>query len=107
IETPEGWLIVYHGVREAASGSIYRVGLALLDLEEPWKLRFRSQEWVLGPSAPYEQMGDVPGVVFPGGAILDRENESLRLYYGAADKVVALATADLNEILSFLKRDSK
>lgn len=107
IETPEGWLIVYHGVREAASGSIYRVGLALLDLEEPWKLRFRSQEWVLGPSAPYEQMGDVPGVVFPGGAILDQETKILRLYYGAADKVVALATADLNELLLFLKKDSK
>jgi len=106
IETPEGWLIVYHGVREAASGSIYRVGLALLDLEEPWKLRLRSQEWVLGPSSPYEQMGDVPGVVFPGGAILNEETKVLRLYYGAADKVVALATADLNELLSFLKKTS-
>jgi len=106
IETPEGWLIVYHGVREAASGSIYRVGLALLDLEEPWKLLFRSQEWVLGPSAPYEQMGDVPGVVFPSGAISNQETNSIRLYYGAADKVVALATANLDELLPFLKKVS-
>lgn len=106
IETSEGWLIIYHGVREAASGSIYRVGLALLDLEEPWKLRLRSQEWVLGPSAPYEQMGDVPGVVFPSGAILNEETKILRLYYGAADKVVALATSDLNELLPFLKKAS-
>jgi len=93
VETPEGWLIVYHGVREAASGSIYRVGLALLDLKEPWKLRFRSQEWVLGPSAPYEQMGDVPGVIFPSGAISNEETKILRLYYGAADKVVALTNS--------------
>jgi len=51
-------------------------------------------------------MGDVPGVVFPSGAILKQESKILRLYYGAADKVVALATADLNELLPFLKKAS-
>ena len=103
IETKDGWLIIYHGIRAAASGSLYRVGLALLDLDEPWKLMCRSEEWVLSPSAPYEQVGDVPGVVFPTGALVDKNSNELRIYYGAADTVVALATANLTDVLTFCK----
>jgi len=106
IETSEGWLIIYHGVRMASSGSIYRVGLALLDLDEPWKLISRSDQWVLSPTELYEQMGDVPGVVFPAGAVVNRDINELRLYYGAADTVVALATADLGELIQLVKEDS-
>jgi len=106
IETPEGWLLVYHGVRVAASGSVYRVGLALLDLDEPWKLISRSEQWVLSPTEAYEQRGNVPGVVFPTGAVVDRDTKELRLYYGAADTTVALATADLSELIQFVKQDS-
>jgi len=102
IETPEGWLIIYHGVRVTASGSIYRVGLALLDLEEPWKVQRRSDEWVLGPRKPYEQLGDVPGVTFPSGAIFEEKTGELRLYYGITDTTVGLATADMDQVLSFL-----
>ncbi|MFQ6116736.1 MAG: glycosidase [Candidatus Bipolaricaulia bacterium] len=101
IETPEGWLIIYHGVRMTASGSIYRVGLALLDLEEPWRVQRRSDEWVLGPK-PYEQFGDVPGVTFPTGAIFEEETGELRLYYGIADTMVGVAIADMDEVLSYL-----
>ncbi|MFQ5835845.1 MAG: glycosidase [bacterium] len=107
METREGWLIIYHGVRLAASGGIYRVGLALLDLDEPWKLIFRTEQWVLSPTEPYEQTGNVPGVVFPTGAIVNRDMNELRLYYGAADTVVALATADLAELIQFVKQDSR
>ncbi len=103
IETPEGWLIIYHGVRMTASGSIYRVGLALLDLEEPWRVRRRSDEWVLGPRKPYEQLGDVPRVTFPSGAIYIPETDELRLYYGIADTTVGLATADMSDILDYLR----
>jgi len=63
IETPEGWLILYHGIRDAASGKLYRVGLALLDLDEPWKVIRRSKGWILSPQTEYEQCGDIPGVV--------------------------------------------
>ncbi|MGH2426723.1 MAG: glycosidase, partial [bacterium] len=63
IETPEGWLLIYHGVRTTVAGKLYRVGLALLDLEEPWRVRLRSPEWIFGPEAPYEIGGNVPGVV--------------------------------------------
>jgi len=103
IETSEGWLIIYHGVRETAAGSLYRVGLALLDLEEPWKVIKRSQEWVFGPKEPYEFVGDVSGVVFPTGAIIDKEKDELRLYYGAADSTVCVAFANMDEIVDYVK----
>lgn len=103
IETSEGWLIIYHGIRGTAAGKLYRMGLALLDLEKPWELIKRSEEWVMGPKAEYEFLGDVPGVVFPTGAVLDKEKNELRIYYGAADTYVCLATADLNEVLDYLK----
>ena len=105
IETPEGWLLIYHGVRRAASGSIYRIGLALLDLNDPRKVVFRSDQWILSPTEAYEQTGNVPGVVFPTGAIVDPDGNQLRLYYGAADTVVALAMADLGELIHSIKRD--
>jgi beta-1,4-mannooligosaccharide/beta-1,4-mannosyl-N-acetylglucosamine phosphorylase len=103
IETPEGWLILYHGVRRTTAGDIYRVGLTLLDLEDPCQIIRRSPAWVFGPREPYERVGDVDDVVFPTGAILDRDTNQLRVYYGAADSAVALATADLDELLAYLK----
>lgn len=101
IETEAGWLIFYHGVRMTAAGAIYRVGLALLDLNEPWKVLKRSDEWVLGPQASYERVGDVGDVVFPTGVVVTPANE-LRLYYGAADCTVAVAMANLSDILNFV-----
>ena len=103
IETSEGWLILYHGVRRTASGSLYRAGLALLDLEEPWRVIKRSEEWVFGPKEPYEFIGDVSGVVFPTGAVVNKEKNELRLYYGAADSSVCVAFAEMNDILGYLK----
>lgn len=102
IETPEGWLLFYHGVRTTAAGKIYRTGLALLDLEEPWRVLRRSWEWVFGPQESYERIGDVSDVVFPTGAVLDKEKDELRLYYGAADSVVALAIAKPSEVLDYI-----
>ena len=102
IETPHGWMIFYHGVRVTTSGAIYRVGLALLDLEEPWRVLRRSDEWVLGPRAPYERVGDVNDVVFPTGATVHKETNQFRLYYGAADCTVAVATTDLSRLLDYV-----
>jgi predicted GH43/DUF377 family glycosyl hydrolase len=103
LETPDGWLICYHGVHATTSGPIYRVGLALLDLEDPRIVLRRTDEWVLGPSAPYERGGDVNKVVFPSGWVLDDQSGMLSLYYGAGDSVVALATARLTDILEYLR----
>jgi predicted GH43/DUF377 family glycosyl hydrolase len=103
IETSEGWLLIYHGVRQTVAGSLYRAGLALLDLEDPTKVLRRCSEWVLGSRERYELMGDVPGVVFPCGVIVKRETDEVRLYYGAADSCVALATARLSDVLSYVR----
>jgi beta-1,4-mannooligosaccharide/beta-1,4-mannosyl-N-acetylglucosamine phosphorylase len=102
IETPQGWLIIYHGVRFTASGSLYRVGLALLDLEEPWKVICRSEEWVLSPRESYERVGDVPGVIFPTGAVVHEETDELFLYCGAADTSVGLAIAPMSGIMEYI-----
>lgn len=104
IETAEGWLILYHGVRMTASGCHYRVGLALLDLENPTRVIYRSSEWIFSPLQPYERVGDVQEVVFPTGAVLDADEDGLRIYYGAADSCVGLATASVRELLDWLKR---
>ncbi len=107
IETSEGWLVFYHGVRQTTAGQIYRTGLALLDLNKPWKLLRRSDEWVLGPQAYYERVGDVGDVVFPTGAIVYRETDELHIYYGAADCTIAAATAKLSEILDYILSSPK
>jgi predicted GH43/DUF377 family glycosyl hydrolase len=102
IETSEGWMIFYHGVRNTAAGAIYRVGMAMLDLEEPWRLLRRSDEWVLGPREPYERIGDVSDVVFPTGATVDNQTDQLNLYYGAADSTIAVATAKLSDCIDYI-----
>ena len=103
LETAEGWLLMYHGVRTTADGSIYRAGLALLDLEDPGIVLHRTEEWAFGPAAPYEVTGDVGQVVFPCGWILDVETDQLRLYYGAADTVVGLATARFSDVMACVR----
>jgi predicted GH43/DUF377 family glycosyl hydrolase len=105
ILTKDGWLLCYHGVRETASGSLYRLGLALLDRDDPSKVLARSNDWVFGPREPYEQSGDVPGVVFPCGWILRDDGDTLHLYYGAADSVVCVAETSLSRLLDHLKAE--
>jgi predicted GH43/DUF377 family glycosyl hydrolase len=102
LRTEHGWLLVYHGVKETVGGDIYRVGLALLDLDEPTRVLRRLPSWVLGPQAPYERAGDVPNVVFPCGLLHDPATDELRLYYGAADTSICLATARLHDVLDVL-----
>ena len=103
LETAEGWLILYHGVRVTAGGCLYRLGLALLDLEDPCRVLRRSDEWVFAPETLYERQGDVNGVVFSCGWILDKPAGSIRLYYGGADTCMALATAQLSDVLGYLR----
>ncbi len=104
IETAQGWLLLYHGVKTTACGAIYRVGAALLDLDDPTKCIRRGSDWFLGPHADYERVGDVGNVVFPSGYTLDDDNDRLNIYYGAADTSIGLATAGISEILDWLNR---
>jgi len=103
IETSEGWLVIYHGVRMTAAGCLYRLGLALFDLEDPARLVKRGDEWVFGPDESYERVGDVGDVVFPCGLVHDPATGNLRLYYGAADTSIALATGNVGELLDWLR----
>ena len=106
IETPKGWLTIYHGVRQTASGSIYRLGLALFDLEKPEVCLQRGNSWMFGPEAPYERTGDVRDVVFPCGQTIADDGDTISLYYGAADSSVALATGSIGRLLAWLDTHS-
>jgi beta-1,4-mannooligosaccharide/beta-1,4-mannosyl-N-acetylglucosamine phosphorylase len=103
IETEEGWLVLYHGVLTSCNGFVYSMGAALLDLEEPWRVLARGSDYLLSPQVPYEQVGDVPNVVFPCAALVDREADRVSVYYGGADTVVCLAHGHLSEILEFTR----
>jgi predicted GH43/DUF377 family glycosyl hydrolase len=103
LRTDGGWLVIYHGVKETVAGVIYRVGLALVDLEEPTRVLGRAAGWVFGPDAPYERQGDVPNAVFPCGLVHDHASGEIRLYYGAADTSICVATAHVDELLDAIK----
>lgn len=105
IETPEGWLLIYHGVKLSCGGCIYRLGLALFDLEKPEICLKRGREWIFAPEEPYELNGDVGNVVFPCGYTLAKDGDTLNIYYGAADTCIGLATASLRELLDWLDKN--
>jgi predicted GH43/DUF377 family glycosyl hydrolase len=106
IETAMGWLVLYHGVRQTASGSIYRMGLALFALDNPEICLQRGDSWMFGPETPYEHGGDVHDVVFPCGQTIGADGDTIHLYYGAGDSCVALATGSIRELLSWLDANS-
>lgn len=101
IETPEGWLIIYHGVKEVAGTPSYRLGLALLDLDDPSKLIARCRYPVFSPNADYERIGNGLNIVFTCGALM--RGDEIWLYYGAADTCVGLAIAKLSDLLEAVK----
>ena len=107
IETDKGWLVIYHGVRQTVSGGIYRLGLALFDLERPDVCLQRGNSWVFGPETPYERCGDVNDVVFPCGQTIGADGDTIYMYYGAADSNIALATGSVRAILAWLDANSR
>ncbi|MGE5250020.1 MAG: glycosidase [Bacteroidota bacterium] len=102
IETPRGWLTIYHGVRVTCAGCLYRLGLALFDLERPDICLLRGEPWFFAPEEPYERFGDVNNVVFPCGLVLQPDGDEIYLYYGAADSCIAVATGSLQGLLDWL-----
>jgi predicted GH43/DUF377 family glycosyl hydrolase len=107
IETPRGWLAIYHGVRTTCAGCLYRLGLALFDLEHPEVCLLRGEHWIFGPQEPYERFGDVNNVVFPCGVVLQPDGDEIYLYYGAADSCIGLATGSLQAMLDWLDVNGK
>lgn len=100
IRTRYGWLMIYHAVEASSRGRIYHAGAALLDLEDPTKTISRLPEPLFSPSSSYEQNGIVNNVVFPTAALI--VGTSLNIYYGAADKVIAMKSINLESLLSAL-----
>jgi predicted GH43/DUF377 family glycosyl hydrolase len=107
ILTPKGWLVIYHGVRQTAAGAIYRLGLALFDLVRPEVCLKRGDEWIFGPEETYERRGDVDNVVFPCGTTVAPDGDTVRLYYGAADTSIAMATGSIQAMLLALEQTDR
>lgn len=104
IETSEGWLLIYHGVWTSCNGYIYYVGGAILDKDKPWKVLYRTKDYLLAPTEMYERVGDVPNVVFPSAAIV--KDDVLRMYYGCADTCISIAEAKMGDLIEFIKTHS-
>ena len=94
--------MIYHGVRRTPSSSIYRLGLALFDLQQPEKCLVRGDSWMFAPEAEYERHGDVDDVVFPCGYTMDTDDDAINIYYGAADCSIALARSSVRTLLNWL-----
>jgi len=99
VKTDAGWLVIFHGTHKPAGGTVYRIGAFLLDLKEPWKVLGVTKWPLLEPIEEYERHGYCDNCVFPCGVIADHERDELRLYYGAADTYVGLATACLSDVI--------
>ena len=106
IETPEGWLLIYHGVLRSCNGYVYAFGSALLDLDKPWEVIARSGQYLISPREIYELTGDVPNVTFPCAALHDPDTGRIAVYYGCADTVTGLAFAHISDIINFTKKTS-
>ena len=98
IETDEGWLLIYHGVITTCNGYVYRMGCALLDIDEPWKVKYRTKDYIMAPLTQYECMGDVPNVVFPCATLSDAATGRITIYYGCADTVTGMAFTTVDEL---------
>jgi predicted GH43/DUF377 family glycosyl hydrolase len=94
--------MIYHGVRQTASGSLYRLGVALLELDKPDHCLLRGDSWIFGPETSYEREGDVGNVTFPCGYTVGADGDTINLYYGAADTSIALARGSIRQVLRWL-----
>ncbi len=102
IETPQGWLLIYHGVHDTTKGYVYTACAALLDLENPGKEIARLPYALFKPELDWELKGEVNNVCFPTGAVVF--DDTLYIYYGAADERIACASVCLSELVAELLR---
>lgn len=103
IKTDKGWLIVYHGVFPHCNGVNYGGGVMLLDLEKPWKVIGRCKDPILYVKEPYEMIGQVPNVIFPG-ALVPESDGNAKLYYGGADYVQCVAYTNISDLIDICKK---
>jgi len=105
IETSEGWLMLYHGVCNTCNGYVYSMGAAILDIDEPSKVKYRCRNYILTPEMPYEETGFVPNVVFPCATLNDPATGRIAIYYGAADSTVCLAYTTIDLLIDYVKNN--
>jgi predicted GH43/DUF377 family glycosyl hydrolase len=101
IETPDGWLLIYHGVYDSVDGYVYTACAALFDLDNPLIELARLPYPLFTPKEDWEKLGNVNNVCFPTGALV--QNDTLFIYYGAADERVACTSLCLSALLNELK----
>ena len=106
IETSEGWLMFYHGVTGTCNGYVYSIGGVILDKDEPSKVKYRCNTFLITPEEWYEERGFVPNVCFPCATIHDAATGRIAIYYGAADSYVAMAFTTLDDIIDYIKDHS-
>lgn len=106
IKTNRGWLNIYHGVFPTMDGSVYRLGVALHDLDDPSKIVAVGDEWILQPEEIYEITGYVHNVVFTCGAVPENDG-SVKIYWGGADKVMCVGTARLDDLVDHCLKNSR
>ena len=106
IKTERGWLSIYHGVFPTMDGNVYRLGVALHDLKDPSIVIAVGDEWILQPEETYEISGYVHNVVFTCGAVPERDG-SVKIYWGGADKVMCVGTANIEELIDNCLNNSR
>lgn len=106
IETEVGWLLIYHGVTGTCSGFVYSFGGAILDIDDPSKVLYRSKRYLLTPEMDYEQSGFVPNVTFPCSALTDADTGRMAIYYGSADTYTALAFTTVDTLIDFIMENA-
>ena len=106
IRTAKGWLHIYHGVFPTMDGSVYRLGVALHELEDPSKIIGVSDRWILQPEDPWEVTGYVHNVVFTCGAVAE-DDGTVKIYWGGADKVMCVGTARLDDLVELCFTDAR
>jgi predicted GH43/DUF377 family glycosyl hydrolase len=106
IETEEGWLLFYYGVRNLPGGPLFRLGAAFLDRDDPSQVIGRSNIPVLAPMTRYERIGDVPNLVFSCGAVTSEGGEQIEIYYGAADSCICLGTVAMSDLKRVCRPDA-
>lgn len=106
IRTPQGWLHIYHGVFATMDGSVYRLGVALHDLNDPAHIIGVADDWILQPEAPWELVGYVHNVVFTCGAV-EEEDGTVKIYWGAADSVMCVGSARIDDLINLCLNHSR
>ncbi|MCK5463061.1 MAG: glycoside hydrolase family 130 protein [Bacteroidales bacterium] len=106
IKTEKGWLHIYHGVYPTMDGSVYRLGAALHDLNDPSKIIGVGDNWILQPEEPYEITGYVHNVVFTCGAVPE-DDGTVKIYWGGADTVMCVGTARTSELVDLCLTNSR